>query len=476
MENEVTVEVDYDPNDKQMLFHVSDTMELLYGGAKGGGKSCALVMDAFMYGYEYAGAKIYLFRETYDDLEANLIEEMKQKIPEDLYSYHESKHIATLKNGTKIYFRYIQNYKDAQKYQGRSIDYIGVDELTKHEEKSIQELLSCVRSPKGFPPQFRATCNPGGIGHAWVKRRYIEGTNYGNVVAIDKDTDNKIQFIPAQVYDNKILMENDPAYVKRLENLPEDKKKAFLYGDWDIFEGQYFKEWKREKHVIRPFRIPDHWRRYRSIDWGYNDHCAVYWHTTDEDGHIYTYRELYIRETSASDVAKKMVEISKYENDQGELVDEKIHYTVASPDMWQKRGNHTEHNPQKSKIKDIEGQSIAETFFKNGVPLIKADNARIVGWDRMRENLKDAPDGDPYWRIFETCSNLTRTLPELIYDEIKVEDVSDKVEDHAPESCRYFLMSRPSPSHELKPKESKIQKHKKRLIKKSKEFTNRRIV
>lgn len=419
------ITIDYVPNKKQEIFHSSSADEVVYGGAKGGGKSAALVMEALAYGLENAEAEIYLFRETYDDLEANLIKEWKSKVPRELYTYHESKHVATLINKTTVKFRYIRNHEDAEKYQGRSMDFIGVDELTKHEEKSIQELLSCLRSPKGFKPVFKGTCNPGGIGHGWVKERYITATDYGHKITKDEITNNKIQFIPASVYDNTVLMENDPAYVKRLENLPEDKKRAFLYGDWDVFQGQYFNEWRNETHVVMPFSIPNHWMKFCSIDWGYNDPCAVYWHAVGPDRHVYTYRELYIRQTKASDVAREMVRLS---------IGEDIQYTVASPDMWQKRGNDYE-----------KGESIAETFLDEGVYVERADNSRVLGWNRMREYMSNAADGKPYWQIFKTCTNLIRTLPALIYDDRRVEDVADGIEDHAPESCRYALMSRPTP-------------------------------
>lgn len=432
--------VKYDPNAKQSVFHSCPADEAVYGGAKGGGKSCALVMETLAYALENPGARLYIFRETYDDLEANIINEVKEKWPQELYEYHATSHIATVHGGSKVYFRYIRNDIDANKYQGRSIDFIGVDELTKHTEKSIQILLSCLRSPKGFKPTFRATCNPGGIGHEWVKRRYIIATNYGKEKVVDPISGNTVAFIPAQVYDNEVIMKNDPAYVRRLENLPEDERKAFLLGDWDIFVGQYFKEWRHELHVIRPFKIPEHWKRWVSIDWGYNDACAVYWHTYN-DGHYYTYRELYINQTMASDVAKRIKELS---------TGEKIEYTVGSPDMWAKRGNDA-----------LEGESIADTFSENGVWIDKANNDRINGWQRMHEVLATAPDGKPYWMIFDTCANLIRTLPALIHDDKNVEDVSDKVEDHAPESCRYFHMSRPAP-HTYEPREDNAMSHVKR--------------
>jgi len=456
MEKEVDVE--YTANKKQALFHSSNCEEVLYGGAKGGGKSCALMMEALAYGLKNNGATIYLFRETYDDLEANLIAEMKAKWPEDLYSYNEGKHIATLKNGTKVYFRYIANWQDANKYQGRSIDFIGVDELTKHEERSIQVLLSCLRSPKGFKTKFKATCNPNGVGFGWVKTNYIERTNYGEKIVIDELTGNRVEFIPATVYDNEILMKNDPNYVKRLENLPEDEKRAFLYGDWDSLQGQYFSNWDRKKHVVAPFEVPSHWKRYRSIDWGFKDHCAVYWHAVDQDGRSYTYRELYVNETMASDVAKMINRMSVMIDDNGNEVPEDIQYTVASPDMWQTRGL------QAVKDGKIIGKNIAEVFLEEGIPLIRADNSRVIGWQRVAEEMQDQADGLPNWQIFSTCVNLVRTLPYLVRDEKKREDIADRQEDHCAESIRYFHMSRPMKSKPTAEQQSVIYLHKQKLI------------
>lgn len=455
-----TVTIDYEPNAKQSLFHASDADQLVYGGAKGGGKSCAIVMEALAYGIEYPGAKIYLFRETYDDLEANLISEMKAKWPSELYKYNESKHIATLYNGTKVMFRFISSKKDVDRYQGRSMDFVGVDELTKFDKAWIQILLSCLRSPKGFPPRFRGTCNPGGRGHAWVKEDFVLGTNYGERILIDPITGGKIQFIAASVYDNVVLMRNDPNYVKRLENLPENEKRAFLYGDWDIFAGQYFTTWRKDRHVIQAFNIPSHWRRWRSMDWGFNDHCSVGWYAADEDGRVYKYRQLYVREMLASDIAKKVVELSV----DADGNKENVRYTVAGHDCWQKRGN--DHS---------QGESIAETFAKNGVPLEKADISRIVGWQRFKEYLEDAPDGKPWLQVFSTCVDTTRTIPMMIYDDRNVEDLDGSLEDHPADETRYSLMSRPLKSKAAQKEESTIGKRKKQAIKKRNQHTKRLI-
>lgn len=424
--------IDYIPNNKQEIFHSSIADEVVYGGAKGGGKSAALVMEALAYGLENAGAEIYLFRETYDDLEANLIKEWKDKVPKELYIYHESKHIATLINKTTVKFRYIRNYADAEGYQGRSMDFVGVDELTKHEERSIQVLLSCLRSPKGFKPVFKGTCNPGGIGHTWVKEKYINGTDYGKKIIDDTVTGNKIQFIPAKVYDNTILMQNDPNYVKRLENLPEKEKKAFLYGDWDIFEGQYFGEFRKDIHVIEPFPIPSHWDRYITLDYGL-DMLAVYWIAIDTQNNAYVYKEIYQSDLIISEAAKKIKE-NTIEN---------IRLRYAPPDLWNRRQD--------------TGKSAMDIFRENGVYLIKAKNDRVQGWYNLKEWLKPyetkhEQTGEKIlasrFKIFSNCVNLIRTLPQLQRDEKDPNDVSNQPHEltHGPDAIRYFCSMRTNPS------------------------------
>lgn len=420
--------VPYEPNEKQARFHASGEDEVVYGGAKGGGKSCALVIEAAAYGSEYPGADIYLFRETYDDLEANLISEWKRKIPRDLYTYHESKHLATMTNGSRVFFRYIRNYADAEGYQGRSMDFIGVDELTKHEKRSIQVLLSCLRSPKGFPTRFRGTCNPGGIGHAWVKEDYIEATQHGEKVAVNPISEGTIAFIPALVYDNVVLMKNDPKYVKRLENLPEKEKKAFLYGDWDIFEGQYFSEWDRTVHVVDPFPLPIHWKRFRVLDYGL-DMLAAYWAAMDTTGALYVYKELYQPDLIISEAAKRI---------KGHTVSNESVPMYAPPDLWNRRQD--------------TGKSAAALFTEHGVPMVKVSNARVQGWMNLKEWLKVTEQQDEQTgetrktsrlRIFKNCENLIRCLPQLQRDDLDPTDVSGEPHEltHAPDALRYLCSS-----------------------------------
>lgn len=773
----IAIEVNYTPNPKQTLFHQSMADMLVYGGAKAGGKSCALVMDAFLYALQNPGALIYLYRESYDDLNSNLIREWKDKVPRDLYEYSETKHIAILTNGSEVIFRYIANDADAEGYQGRSMDYVGVDELTKHNKRAIQVLLSCLRSPKGFHPRFRGTCNPGSRGHcvpfgevltptgwrdiqdfqigdsvytvdenrnlklsevgqvhreyysgdliningkglkiyctpehkianlpgtkkkdtkyklvkfedlpgqafivrtvkwkgndldffepektnsrvpkldqpkkitgiqfckfmgwflsegyylskdkrfgicqskvenrikikelldecgfkykeskdsftmyandwagylkqfgkcrdkfipqvikdldikyleaffeclmdgdghwenrgksgqyytiskrlcedvsevavklgyivkvyernrenriglhysinlfknrngtteiltgnhlynvstktkrssqinktqfegyvyclgipethtflirqngsvwvsgnSWVKEDFVLATNYGKEIASDPVTGQSIEFIPANVYDNYVIMQNDPNYVKRLENLPESERKAFLLGSWDLIEGQFFDQWDPTLHVVEPFTIPAHWNRYISLDYGM-DCTAAFWWCVDKQGFCYAYRELHEPKLILSAAAKRILEMTPES--------EKIDYIVASPDIWNKR--------QES------GSSGAEIMFKAGLKnLVKANNKRIPGWRAMREMLAPTTDefGEPaaQIRFFPTCKNAIRNIPMVQYDDSNSEDASDEPHSitHAPESIRYFCMSRPRMSKDV---------------------------
>ncbi|MHC1722747.1 MAG: phage terminase large subunit [Aminipila sp.] len=424
--------IDYQPNARQQEFHKCNADEAVYGGAKGGGKSCGLVMEGLAYGLENAGAEMYFFRETFDDLEANIIKEWKQKVPKELYTYNESKHTATLINSTTVKFRYIRSFKDAEGYQGRSMDWIGVDELTKHEKRSIQVLLSCLRSPKGFKPTFRGTCNPGGIGHTWVKEDYIVPTEYGKKTIIDPVTENKRAFIPAKVYDNDILMKNDPKYVKRLENLPEAERKAFLDGDWDIFTGQFFGEYKHNVHVMDPIIIPKHWHKYRVFDYGL-DMLACLWIAVDPHNRAYVYKELYQSDLIISAAAERIKEV----NGSDEII-----CTYAPPDMWNRRQD--------------TGKSAAELFGQNGVPIIKAQNDRIPGWLAVKEWLKvlkrkDEQTGEEVeysqMRIFSSCLNLIRCLPQIQRDEKNPNDCATTPHEitHIMDALRYFCAMRQRP-------------------------------
>ncbi len=408
------------PNPRQQEFFRAKYRHIAYGGSRGGGKSWAMRTKFILLAGRYKGLKLLLLRRTLPELRENQIKPMQATLAQ-ICSYNESKHEFAFPNGSVIKCGYCDSESDVYQFQGQEYDVIGMEEATTFTESQMQFITTCNRTTRSdFKPRMYYTCNPGGVGHAWVKRLFIDREYH------EGENPDDYYFIPARVYDNPVLMRNNPEYVKTLEALPEHLRRAHLEGDWDVLAGQYFPNYRREKHTVEPFPIPQDWKRFRSIDWGFNDPCCVLWHACAPDGRVYTYRELYVRQTLARDVALQILQLSGQEH---------IDYTVVSPDMWQKRGQ-----------KDIQGESIAEIFTTNGVPVIRADNDRMVGWTVMREYMADAPDGVPYWQIFSTCKNLIRTIPLAVHDEHKVEDVSATCEDHALESARYGLMSRPRPN------------------------------
>ena len=405
-----------------------------YGGAAGGGKSDALLMAGIVGGLSFPGISVGYFRREYPDLEGPggaIIR--SHELLMGWAKWNGGLRRWRLPTGSILQFCHAKDEKDVFGYQSQQFDIILVDEATQFTRFMIRYLLTRNRATKsGVIPFMGVASNPGNIGHAWFQGEFVDCGQPEQVhnVEVEPGVEEPHIFIPAKLSDNEVLEQRDPGYRATLEAQSEIIRRQLLDGDWDVFAGQYFREFRRERHVIRPFEMPKNWRRFRSIDWGYNDPCAVYWHVIGPDKRVITYRELYVNQTLASEVAKEIVRLSDGED---------ISYTVASPDMWQKRGQDIRH-----------GESIADEFSKHGVRLTKADNSRVIGWQRMHEFLADAPDDQPYWQIFDNCVNLIRTLPTLIHDEHKVEDVSDKVEDHAAESCRYGLMSRPRPAPEPK--------------------------
>lgn len=409
------------PNPKQELFFKSTARYTAYGGSLGGGKSWAMRRKLVLLCLRYSGIKCLLLRRTFDELEGNHIRPLRAEL-EGIAKYNTDKHIFTFPNGSILQLGFCATEGDVYRYQGQEYEVIGFEEATQFTEYQMEFIETRNRTIRNdFSPRCYYTCNPGGVGHDRIKRLFID-RNYR-----EGENPEDYVFIKATVYDNYAIMENDPSYVSRLEKLPENLRKAFLNGDWDVVEGQYFREFSREKHVVDPFPIPLAWKKFRSIDIGFNDPTCVLWYAVSPDRRIYVYREIYQVPPSAVDLARL---IKQYD---GKDI---ISYTVGSVDMWNKHG-----------LKDaMGGECVAETLGKLKVPVIKADNNRMNGWARIRESLLDAPDGKPYLQIFSNCPNLIRTLPALYYDKNDHEDVSDKCEDHAAESLRYGLMSRPAPT------------------------------
>ena len=404
------------PNPKQQAFFLSTAPHTAYGGARGGGKSWAMRRKLVLLALRYPGLNELLLRRTLPELQENHVLPLLKELS-GCVSYHQTQRCFTFPNGSRIKLGYCDKEADVFQYQGQEYDVIGMEEATHFTESQMQFLTTCNRSTRGdFAPRMYYTCNPGGPGHEWVKRLFID-RRYG-----PGERAQDYAFIPARLTDNRVLMDRDPGYYQKLLRLPEHLKRAYLDGDWDVLSGRYFPEFSQRLHVKAPFAIPTWWRRFRAMDWGYNDPCCVLWLAVSPEGQIIVYRELYVRQMLSSQVAKKVRELTG---------GEKMAYTVASPDAWQQRG-----------LPGAQGDCIADVFQKNGVPLIPADNRRIHGWQRLRECLAPGADGAPGLVIFEGCRELIRTLPLLTYDERDHEDVSDRCEDHAPEALRYGVMSR----------------------------------
>jgi len=361
----------------------------------------------------YDGLKLLLLRRTLTELRENhtltLLSELK-----DIAKYTDREHAFVFPNGSRLKLGYCDSETDVLQYQGQEYDVIGLEEATHFTEYQRDFLTTCNRSIRtDFKPRMYYTSNPGGAGHAWFKRLFIDKQYRNGENAQDYN------FIPAKVYDNPILMQNNPEYLESLKSLPPDLRRAHLEGDWDVFSGQFFPEFRREKHVCRPFEIPDNWERFRSLDYGL-DMTACFWWAVDKDDNYYIYRELYQSGLTLS-AATQAINTLSYPG-------EDIRYTVASPDLW--------NNRQET------ATSGTQIMANNGlIGLIEANDNRLTGWRIMREYLTSPKK----FHIFSICENLIRTLPQLQYDKLRVEDAASYPHEvtHAAESVRYGLASRP---------------------------------
>jgi len=413
----------YQATEKQNKFHGCNADEVLYGGAAGGGKSKALVMEAFVVCHENPNIYVGLFRRTFPELRRTLIREALLSFPKDSYDYNKTEHTMVFKKtGSTLEFCHCQREEDVIDYQSAEFQFLGFDELTHFTEFQYLYLQSRLRTTDpSVWVRTRSATNPGGVGHGWVKRRFITPAPPNKVWTDDHGITRA--FIPAKIWDNPYLMENDPSYEKRLQGLPEEQRRALLEGDWDVFEGQVFTEFRRDRHVVKPFELGDSWNKYVWFDWGRAAPGCAYWAAFDTEGRGYIYRELYEAGLSSREWIKAIRERSK---------GERIEAIIADPSIWNK---------------DKDGASIAEDFFEgwSGVSVLPGNNDRINGKERVHKWLADAPDGKPWLQVFANCPNWIRTIPELIYSHRKVEDVDTDGEDHAYDATRYGLMARPMP-------------------------------
>ena len=442
------------PSEKQTQFLMDRHKHIGYGGARGGGKSHAVRMKAVGLGFRYPGIKLAIVRRTYPELMRNHVEPLK-KILNVGYPdknkraavYNKTERVMTLLNGSTISFMYCDNERQLERFQGLEIDVLFIDEATQYDELWLQKMVACVRGVNGFPKRVYYTCNPGGRGHAYIKRIFIDRRYKTG------ENPEEYSFIRALVTDNKALMETNPDYKRQLEALPPKLRKAWLEGDWNIFEGQFFEEFleeppetvaeecglsveelKRQRrwtHVVEPFDIPKQWTVFRSFDWGYSKPFSCAWWAVDFEGCMYRILELYgCTQTPNEGVKwepnKVFDKIHEVETTHPWLAGRDIG-GVADPAIWD----------------SSTGVSIEEVAAKHRVYFSKADNARIPGWMQMHYRLAFDEDGYPMLYVFSNCKAFIRTIPLLVYDDVKVEDLDTDMEDHVADESRYACMSRP---------------------------------
>lgn len=411
-------------NPKQAEFCSSRTLYTAYGGARGGGKTHVLRVKAVGGALRWPGIKILIIRRTYPELQRNHIEPIVKMVPRALAEYNGSLHTMYFSNGSMIVFGHYNGVASETEYQGQEFDWIFLDEATQFTEHEFRILGGCLRGVNEIPKRFYLTCNPGGVGHRWVKRLFIDRDfKTGSENPEENENPNDYSFIFARVEDNTHLMNSQggEAYKAMLSALPEKMRAAHRYGDWDALGGTYFSEFSEARHVIKPITIEPHWTRYRAFDYGL-DMFACYWIAVDEDGRSYVYREFKKSNMIVQDAAKAI-----HDNT---LPHEKIVCTYAPPDMWNRQ-------------KDT-GKTMAEVFMVNGVGLVRADNNRVQGHLQIKEALANLKDGAPGLKIFENCKELIGDLQAIQADEANPNDCAKDPHDitHSVDALRYYCISR----------------------------------
>ena len=396
-----------------------------------------------------------IIRKTFTELTENHINPMCAMLKcyhtdkkERLASYNYSKKNITFPNGSRILFRYCDHEKDADRFQGTEVDVLFIDEATHQSEEKYKKLSACVRGVNDFPKRIYISCNPGGEGHQWVKRLFIDRKFQ------DNENPDDYMFIQSLVTDNKALMESNPDYLRQLEALPPKLRKAWLEGDWNIFEGMFFEEFRtspdltlchkagvtpevalkqrRFTHVIEPFEIPRHWTIMRSYDFGYNKPWAMTYYACDPDGTLYYFLEAYGWNGNPNEGNKMTPDeqfkyLAELERQHPMLQGRKIVDSIADPAIWDAS----------------RGESVAETASRYGIYFSPGDNARINGWMMLRYYLQFDENGYPRMYFFNTCKNAIRTIPLMMFSETHPEDLDSDMEDHICDTIRYMAMSRP---------------------------------
>ena len=402
------------PNPRQRLFFSSRARYTAYGGARGGGKSWALRRKLTGLCLCYPGIRCLLVRRTYAELKANHVQPLLRELG-DLITYREGEKRIEFPNGSRILLGYCASSRDVLRYQGQEYDVIAIDEATQLSEYQFSIFKACLRGVSAFPKRMYLTCNPGGVGHAWVKRLFVDRAFREGEDPLD------YCFIPAKVYDNDALMRADPSYVRQLESLPTKMKDAWLHGRWDVFEGQFFPEFNPELHICTPREIPERLRYFVALDYGF-DMLAALLLGVDERGDLFVVREVCRPGLTLGEAALAVAELCR---------GVRVEYAVASPDLWNRR-----QDTGRSGFEVMQGT-------RGMPPMVAADDRRIPGWRILREYLHTG-GSHPVLRISSGCEELIRCLPALLCDSLRQEDAAGEPHDvtHAPEALRYGVMSR----------------------------------
>lgn len=439
------------PSEKQKLFLKANTKHVAFGGARGGGKSWSVRTKAKLLCLRYAGIKILIVRRTYAELINNHINFLRAEL-NGIARYNKTEKVFTFSNGSTIKFGYCATDGDLDQYQGAEYDVIFLDEATQLMEMWIKKITACVRGVNAFPKRIYYTMNPGGASHGYIKRLFIDRQFE------DGECPEDYTFIQSLVTDNKVLMASQPDYIRQLEALPPKLREAWLYGRWDIFEGQFFEEFRttpdpqkcheagisveeafrqhRWTHVIPPFDLNSGecrgWNIMRSYDFGYGKPFSLGYWAIDYDGNLYRIMEMYGCTGTPDEGVKwspdeQFRRISEFEREHPWLKDRQIIDSVADPAIWDAS----------------RGESIADTAAKYGIYFSPGDNNRIPGWMQVHYRMQFDHNGYARMYVFDTCKSFIRVVPLMMYSETKPEDLDTKLEDHILDETRYMCMSRP---------------------------------
>ena len=412
----------FQPNQgPQTDFLAAPEQDVLYGGAAGGGKSYAMLVDPLRFCHRSAHRALILRRSMPELRE--LIDKSRELYPRAFpgAKFREVEKVWNFPSGAKIEFGFLERDADVYRYQGQSYSWIGFDEITHlPTEFGWNYLSSRLRTTDSeITPYLRCTANPGGVGAHWVKKRYVDPSEPNLSFLGDDGLQRK--FIPARLDDNPYLAE-DGRYEQMLKALPPVQRRQLLEGNWDVTEGAAFTEFDPEVHIITPFELPISWERVKGIDYGYASESSCIWATVDpSDGTLIVYRELYKKGLTGVDLGDMIAQM--------ELEDPFSVQGVLDTAAWARTGT--------------TGPTVGESLQRAGHKLRRADKNRIQGKIQMHEYLKVQQSGRPRLQIFNTCPNLIRELQSIPLDKSNPEDVDTHAPDHAYDALRYLIMARP---------------------------------